>query len=315
MPPEIQTIYRGELPTYLEPHVKKTGNFFESSLPSLVGKKFTSIWSDGVSRTPLQEPIPIEERVLPLPENVFVLSHSQTDNIGIALQNITEINKNDGDKIKDPKVRVKYQKRLAEIYEPIGELLKTNLNMRKALWLPPDNGAALPFSIMQYFGVVKKPENKVVYEEKRDYLLDGKPVVGIIETSYPEGDFETAIFLDDCLATDVSASASIDLIRELKKNKYPNIKNIIVVVSVATLSGLRALAQKYSDVKIIAGAVVYAMNSKNYLVRTTDELDIEGNPYTEDIQVVGDMGGWAGMLPEEFNDEAPWNASRKAKAA
>ena len=98
------------------------------------------------------------------------------------------------------------------------------------------------------------------------------------------------------------------------REKYPTLKNIVIVVSAATRRGLEELAKKNPEISIIAATEVYAMNSHFYLLRTPEEIDANGRNYPKDKDVfyVGDMGAWAEMLPAEFNTRAPWNVFRKA---
>ena len=281
-------------------------------LPSFKGKLFDNAWVGKHSRTHLQDVVPVDERNLPLPKNVIVLSQSPDDETARLMKKVTDVNFGDGINdvnIEDPNLRYQYQSTLEKVFQSLGTKLKSKFNTDNAVFFPPQRGADLIQAFFQSQGVITNPENIVQYELKREYLPDGKPVVGRIDKYYPEGEFETGIFIDDCLASDASASASIKIMRE----KYPTLKNIVIVVSAATRRGLEELAKKNPEISIIAATEVYAMNSHFYLLRTPEEIDANGRNYPKDKDVfyVGDMGAWAEMLPAEFNDKAPWNLFRR----
>lgn len=279
-------------------------------LPSFKGKLFDDAWVGIHSRTHLQLRVPVEERELPLPENVFVLSKEGSYISDYDMNEITLINSNNSP--DDINARYEYQENLFKVFKDLAEELilwpEYKFNPDNAVFFAPQRGADLIQAYFQHLGVISNPENIVDYELKREYLPDGTPVVGRIDTYYPEGEFETGVFIDDCLASDASASASIKIMKE----KYPSLKNIIIVVSAATRRGLEELAKKNPDIKIIAATEVYAMNDHFYLLRTPEEVDNNGNPYPSDKVVfyVGDMGAWAEPLPEEKNIDAPWNRFR-----
>lgn len=288
---------------------------FVIDLPALKarGVPYDGVWVGKHSRSHLQDVVPVEERALPMPENVVILSQSPNDEIAQLMKEVTGINFGDGVnevEIENPDLRFKYQSKLEKVFQRLGESLKTDFDTDNAVFFPPQRGADLIQAFFQSQGVITNPENIVQYELKREYLSDGIPVVGRIDKYYPEGEFETGIFIDDCLASDASASASIKIMKE----KYPSLKKIIIVVSAATRRGLEEAAKENLGVTFIAATTVYAMNDHFYLLRTPEETDLRGKHYSKDKDVfyVGDMGAWAEKLPAEFNDDAPWNVFRKA---
>jgi uracil phosphoribosyltransferase len=310
-PDKAETIRRPgvPIPVFAKPYVQDVDEKFLIDLPSLKGIKFDGFWTDEVSRTYLQESVPFEQRRVNLPENVTVLSDPAEgyDYIGEWMNKITALNS-----IEDPDVHVRlaYQKTLSKIFRKLSEVLISQVDVNKSVFFPPLRGADLVSAFLQAEGVIPNPSQIVNYELKRDYATDAKlPVVGIKDkNAYPEGKFESAIFIDDCLASDVSASASIDLI----KSNYPKLENenIVIVVSAATQRGVEALIKEYPGIRIIVGTLVYSMNESFYLMRTPQEIDQAGMPYKEGIPFVGDMGAWAEKLPDELNDDAPWNGFR-----
>lgn len=286
---------------------------FVIDLPALKARRvpFDGFWVGEESRTHLQQVVPVEERELPLQENVFVLSENDpVSAVASYMEEITDINLKK--EPSDVEARLKYQEALSLVFKELGEFLKeeNNIDPEKSVFFAPQRGADLIQAYFQASGIITNSKNIVDYELKREYLPDGVPVVGRIDTYYPEGNFETGIFIDDCLASDASASASLKIMKE----KYPSLKKIIIVVSAATRRGLEEAAKENPDVTFIAATEVYAMNSHFYLLRTPEEYDVNGKNYPKDKDVfyVGDMGAWAEKLPDAFNTRAPWNVFRKA---
>ena len=117
--------------------------------------------------------------------------------------------------------------------------------------------------------------------------------------------------IDDCLASDVSAWTTLDLM----KRRYPSIRNAIVAVSAATQRGVESLIDDWKSMnsrewkgmglRIKAAVPVFAMNPHFYLMRTPEE------GYPDDTFYVGDMGRWAAPLDHRYDTEAVWNIHRQ----
>lgn len=293
------------IPERIRNITKIIGGKLSIDLPSFKNKLFDDVWVGKHSRTHLQARVPVNERELPLPENVTVLSQLPNNNVARLMKKITKL-ANSKKGFNNERNRLKYQSLLFSIFSQIGQRLQESVDTDNAVYFPPLRGADLIRSFFQAQGIIKNPENIAQFEMKREYLEDGVPVVGRIDKYYPEGNFETGIFIDDCLASDASVSASIALMRK----KYPTLKNITIAVSAATRRGLEEAALKHPDVKFIAATTVYEMNDHFYLLRTPEEKDLAGRPYPKNTFYVGDMGEWARKLSAKKNKKAPWNRFR-----
>lgn len=219
-----------------------------------------------------------------------------------SMHNITEINAQTIP--SEEGARYSYQQNLDRVFQPISDRVRTLVGVRQPLYFPPLRGADVVRAMFVNNGFEINEGNMVDYELKRVLLKDEIFLVGANFARIPKGRFDTAVFIDDCLASDVSASATIHSIIE----RLPEVKKVIVAVAAATQRGMESLRKEFKDsgldLHLIAGVPVFAMSDDYYMLRTP------GEGYPAGLQFVGDMGSWSGKLPESYNVLAPWNRFR-----
>jgi hypothetical protein len=302
MPRENITVYNEaslKLPHYLKRELGK----LLITVPVKEGKAgpFDEVFDFALSRDSLRSVVPVSDRITENKPGLEYLSFSKPE-IKDNMQSLTMINKTS--KPNDEKSRFAYQSFLSDVFGHISLRVKELVEGETPVFLPPLRGADLIRAYFRNNGFKIDRSNTVDYELKRTKLEDGTFLVGANYVNIPEGDFTSAVILDDCIASDVSASASVHKIME----KYPKIKKIIVAVSAASQRGLESLQQEFADsgieLYLIAATPVFEMNEDFYLLRTAEEGFDQGTQY------VGDMGAWAEKLSDDFNKIAPWNMQR-----
>jgi len=272
-------VFRGgdsqNVPGYLQP--TKDGKLIPLDARPFDNQQFDAIYPFGFSRSRLIDTVPPKERITHNTERVIYVGFSDPD-VSVAMKEITRIN---ATHLEDPETTV---------------------------FFPPLNGGALIKAFFQQLGLITDPERQVAdFELKRMLRTNGELMVGVREHRYPEGQFKTGVVLDDCLASDVSASTTIDLMLR----HYPTVENILVVTSAATQRGVELLLKEWNDVdlRVTAATPVFAMTWNFYLLRTKEEEGFEFLIPPLPLYV-GDMGQWAVPLSPEYNDKAPWNQNR-----
>lgn len=259
------------------------------------------VFDFGHSRDHLRDRVPVAERVTANTRNVRFLG-LKIPFLAQAMHNITRINRDS--KPEDVKARLEYQRNLFRVFKAIGNEVKKELKKTrgKTVFFPPKNGGDLIRAFFQESGIINDPRTVVDYELKR-VLTKDRLMVGYRQSYFPDlSGVETAVICDDCLATDVSVSATINLVRQIN----PGIRKFLVAVSAATQRGVEALLDEFPDIdlQIIAATPVFLLDEQNYLRRTAEE----GYPNNE--YAVGDMGAWSKKFPSIFNLFARWNRHR-----
>jgi len=262
---------------------------------------YGAVYDFGLSQQDLRARVPVKERIWQN-SKTLIFTELERPAITVAMRNITEINRNRLP--NDDEARFEYQQQLFEVFDLMKPFIQSRVTDR-TVFFPPKNGAKLVEAFFQELAIIDEQTPVVDYELKRVLMEDERLMVGVVDGSYPEGPFDSACFIDDCMAANVSLQTSADLIR----SHYPEVENLTVVVSAASQRGMQGLDRKLSEGfdfnhALLAGTGVFEMSSNYYLLRTREE----GFPAR--TQSVGDMGRWAKPLPSAFNDRAPWNVFR-----
>lgn len=264
---------------------------------------YNRVYDFGHSQEPLRAIVPLEERVTKNTKTV-IWGEFKHPSIGESMRRITRINRDNPPENNFP--RTAYQFEVYETFRKMKPAIRKSLK-GATVFFPPKNGGALVRAMFQELELIEDSEEQVVdYELKRVLGADDRLMVGVIHGSYPEGNFETVCFADDCLASMVSAWASADLARE----HYPKADNFVGVVAAGAQRGVMAMDQeleqhfRFPQHTFNAGALVLQMSSNYYLERTENE------GFEPGTQFVGDMGKWARSLPSSLNEIAPWNRWR-----
>lgn len=204
-----------------------------------------------------------------------------------AMEKITEI-ANTGD-VESRKDRQAYRNQLEKVYKKMAEKLKEKIGDRKGLIFPPKNGGIFVKEVYEKMGF----ENFYDYQMSRQHGENGELMVAVKEEkNNPKmEDFEVYVIADDCIASDVSADATLRKIKRYLEEREILIKDkeIIITVSAASVRGVESLIESnselgYGKIEVIAATPVYEMSDNFYLIeRRGDQV----------LQVVGDMGNWS----------------------
>ena len=299
----------------------------ESSLPGHIVKRGSGLWIEeeiiaegsagpydvlwdfGESLAGTRNVVPPQERFRENTENVIFLGLTDERIKNFLEANTRLVNKPEANP-DDPEQRFVYQQNLAEVYRIlVGKTL--GFAGTNAVLFPPKRGGELVAKFFELYG--NFPSEKIAdYVLKRIVLKNGAILAGVREINFwPEIEpGTTIIFGDDCLASFISAAATLDLARR-KTEEQPF--RLAACVSTATQRGvewlLRAAADfGYQEIRFFGGLPVFGMTEEYYLLRLPDE------GFPPNTYAVGDMGLWTRALPEKFNRKAPWNIGRKSES-
>lgn len=263
------------------------------------------LWDFGQSLAKTREVVPSGERIRQNTSNIIFLAFSDRE-VKEALEANTRLVNSLKANPDEAEQRFVYQQNLATVYQ---KLVPRALEFagRNAVLFPPKRGGELVAQFFKLYGRFP-PENIADYVLKRIVLRNEAILVGVRDViHWPAIDSQsTIIFGDDCLASFISAYATLDLIRRRAK-KQPTC--FVACVSTATQKGVEWLIKAaadfgYQKVLFVGGLPVFGMTPEYYLLRLEDE------GFPPNTYAVGDMGLWTRALPEEFNNKASWNIGR-----
>lgn len=262
---------------------------------------YDTVMDFGTSRASLRGLVPQEERLTDNVNNLTVLAFEQPL-VGQAMDMIS-LMANDHTKsstVSDD--RRDYRGHLARVYKAMAEEVIT-WGGKEGLIFPPLNGGRFVKDVFE--GVFKGPlkedstdlpvGNYFDYRMSRVQTRNGGLMVGTtVNKDNPQiADFRRFVFADDCLASDISAFGTLEMIKgELKAANVPiSEAEVLITVSAATQRGVESLlspeARKhfgFGSIKLVAGILVYQMNDHFYL------------QHPDGTYVVADMGEWTKPL-------------------
>lgn len=228
------------------------------------------------------------------------------------MHRVSEIVNNPLRSENSPEDRCDYQEEIMPVFMELTTALRSQLGSRMVLGdnnysiYCPLNGGEFTAAALLYcaykLGWNIQVDRLACFELKR-VLTEGEEMyVGARYGYMPPSNPETVnVVFDDCLASDISARTSIAIAETASQSNDSN--NSLVVVSAGSQRGMTRLHQK-TGAFTISGIPVFSLNDHLYLMRT----EAEGYPPNE--YVVGNMGGWLGRLPANYNSVAPWNETR-----
>ncbi len=264
------------------------------------------LWDFGKNLASTRDVVPLQERFRENTENIIFLGLVD-EQIKNALEANTRLVNNHEANPDNPEQRFAYQQNLAKVYRIlVGKTLE--FAGVDAVLFPPKRGGELVAKFFEIYGDF--PSEKIAdYTLKRIVLNDGSILAGVRDINFWPAITTgiTIIFADDCLASFISAYATLDWARQ-KTNKQPF--RLAACVSTATQRGVEWLLRAasnfgYKEIKFIGGLPIFGMTEEYYLLRLPDE------GFSPGTYAVGDMGLWTRALPEKFNHKAPWNVGRK----
>lgn len=290
---ERPIIYKeGELPSFL---THDSGKFLlvqESFVKEGGRGPYDWVMDFGHSRDDLRQVVPFTERITDNRRADLVFLGFDEPKILARMRDVRGL-ANDPARSPDNKTdRDEYKLHLEFVYRGLAREVWNRIGSEKALLFPPRNGGIFVKEVYQKCGF---PDAGFFdYRMSRILGTDDRLMVGMKlgENNPAISGFRTFVFADDCLASDISAWGTLEMIKQdLEKNGIsPSETRIIVAVSAGTQRGLESLlsleARKYfgfGKIEAIAAKPVYRMTVNFYL----QELEEEPVEY-----VVGDMGKW-----------------------
>ena len=280
-----------KLPSYLS---SVNGKFIFDPKKVIEGGagEYDAVWDFGTGKDRLRREVPPSERITSNKDDIKYLCF-EDPSIRVNMAKITEIANDPGRSPDDPADRKKYREHLGEVYKKLAHEVKEKLRGEKALFFSPKNGGIYVQDVFTREGFPPKD----FYDYRMSRVLakdeDGREHLNVsaqFASGNPRiGDYRTFVVADDCLASDISCYATLDLISsELrKKGTDPSEARAIISVSAATQRGLESLLSEktkmkfgFGKIEAVAAMPVYKMTDKFYL----QELD---GRFT-----VGDMGKW-----------------------
>lgn len=243
----------------------------------------------GHSRENLRQVVPLSERITGNRRADLAFLGFDDPKILMRMREIKRL-ANDPKRSFDRKTdREEYRLHLGFVYRELGRKVWDRVGSEKVLLFPPRNGGIYVREVYQKCGFPK--ENFFDYQMSRILGADGRLMVGIkLGENNPQiADFQTFVFADDCLASDISAWGTLEMIKEeMEKSQIPAFEaRVIIAVSAGTQRGLESLlsleTKKYFGfrrMEAIGARPVFQMTDNFYL------QDLDGS------YVVGDMGKW-----------------------
>jgi uncharacterized protein (UPF0332 family) len=241
----------------------------------------------GTTRAPLKGLVPQEQRLTRNTNNLTVLSFEQPM-VKRAMDHLTDIANDFTKSSENPAERKIYREHLASVYYAMAGEAKA-WGGKDALFFTPKNGGIFVQEIFEEAGL--SSSNFFDYRMSRVQKNDHGLMIGAtFSDNNPDiAKYKRFVFADDCLASDISAFATLELIKEkLAAAKVPlSEAEILVTVSAATQRGLESLLSQdtldhfgFGSIKAVVGTLVYQMDDHFYL------------QHPDGRYVVGDMGNW-----------------------
>ncbi len=252
---------------------------------------YDTVMDFGTSRAKLRGLVPEEERLTANSRNLNVLGFWQPE-IRNAMGIITDLANDASRSPENPNDRREYREHLAAIYNSMAEVVGDWVfaGVDEPLIFAPKNGGIFVQEVFEKEGSFF-PTDFFDYRMSRVQDKDSGLMVGI---TYGEENPEIAtyrrfVFADDCMASDISAYATMEMIREaLVAARVPlSDAEVLIAVSAATQRGLESLLSQqtrdhfgFGSIRAVAGMPVYQMDNHFYL------------QHPDGRYVVGDMGEW-----------------------
>ncbi len=280
-----------KLPSYLS---SVNGKFIFDPTKVIEGGAggYDAVWDFGAGKDKLRREVPQSERMTANKADIKFLCF-EDPSIRADMSAITEIANDPGRSPDDPADRKEYRDHLGEVYKKLAHEVKEKLHGEKALFFSPKNGGIYVQDVFTREGF--SPKDFYDYRMSRVLAMaeDGREHLNVAAQYAPGNpnisNYRTFVVADDCLASDISCYATLDLISSQlrKKGIDPSEARAVVSVSAATQRGLESLLSEetqkrfgFGKMEVVAATPVYKMTDKFYL----QELD---GRFT-----VGDMGKW-----------------------
>ena len=253
---------------------------------------YDTVMDFGTSRANLRGLVPEEERLTANNRNLNVLGFWQPE-IREAMDTITDLANDPSRSSENPDDRREYREHLAVVYKAMAKEVDDWVfaGGDSPLIFAPKNGGVFVQEVFEEKGHFF-PTDFFNYRMSRVQDKDSGLMVGITyrKKENPEiSTYRRFVFADDCMASDISAYATMEMIREaLVKARVPlSQAEVLIAVSAATQRGLESLLSPrtkfhfgFESIRAITGVLAYQMDGHFYL------------QHSDGRYVVGDMGNW-----------------------
>jgi len=242
----------------------------------------------GASRAQLKDLVPESQRLKENTGNITVLGFQQPE-IRQAMAVITDLANDPNKNSENPNDRQKYRESLGLVYYAMATDVTGWAGKDDVLIFSPMNGGIFVQDVFEEAGFAASDFFK--YRMSRVQGNDGGLMVGVtLGKNNPEiSSYRRFVFADDCIASDISAFGTLEIIKEalIAENISLSETKVLFTVSAATQRGLESLLSPetrdhfgFADMRAVTGISVYEMDGHFYL------RDPDGR------YVVGDMGNW-----------------------
>ena len=289
---ESPRIFRGTESSTVLPNLEiKNGQLLIDSSFVAEGARlgpYDVVMDFGTSRAGLRGLVPQEQRLSGDSDNLMVLGFKQPL-IREAMSTLTDLANDPSRSSENSDDRHAYRTALKRVYQEMAVEVDDWAGNKKALVFAPKNGGIFVQEVFEEMGF--PPSDFLNYRMSRVQKNDSGLIVGTtFGVNNPRiTDYRKFVFADDCMASDISAFATMEIIKEaLAKANVPlSEAEVLIAVSAATQRGLESLLSQstkdyfgFGSIKAVAGMPVYKMDSHFYL------------QHPDDRYVVGDMGNW-----------------------
>lgn len=269
-----------------------------SDLWAVAGKErkgpFDIVMDFGHSRDWMRTPVRWEKRIQSnnRPEMVFLGLEKENWAIRQGMEILTRIANHPGMGSGSPKDRGLYRQILTSVYQELALAVLQRIKQEDVLVFSPKNGGIFVEEVYKKWGYGFADQKFFDYRMARVQKEDGSLMVGIKigKSDLAEiADYRTFVFADDCLASDISAWGTLEIIKEqlIKKGVDLLKARVIIAVSAATQRGFENLTSSatlnyfgFGSIEAIAVIPVFQMTGHFYL------------QHPDGRYVVGDMGEW-----------------------
>lgn len=260
---------------------------------------FNRVYDFGASKNDLRIPVTPEERILTNEREDLIFLAFENPDLGQKMRDITALANSTDRSFDNSDDRREYRAKLGMVYQALAAEVKKRIGESKTLFLPPKNGGIFVREVYQAEGI----PDQDFYDYRMSRVLVGSPegeslMVGMHEAENNPDimDYDTFVFADDCMASNISAVATLEYLKEKLTAGGKDLSQVRVIISVSagvqrSLEDILSARSKehfgFGSIEAIAITPVYQMTDNFYL----KELD---GRFT-----VGDMGKWT--LPPTDN--------------
>lgn len=299
--------YSSNYPSYL--HKNQNGRLeFDPSRVIEGGEgEYDMVRDFGSSKDALRAAVPETEKIKRNDRPGITFLGFEDDEVRKNMTKITEIANDETKSPDNPEDRAEYRGYLKNVYKSLASEVKKRVGDEKALIFCPKNGGIFVRDVFSEEGF--SDEDFFDYRMSRVIANDdeGKRHLNVAtrfgENNPDIANYKTFVFADDCMASDISCTATLEYISSLLKEKNVDLSQIRVIISVsaATQRGLESILSEESKkrfgfgrIEAIAAIPVYEMTDEFYLKEQVQEEEqvLDGKKVKKIRFTVGDMGKW-----------------------